>query len=127
MATEEHVDEGTYFALSYRGKRVCIDTGILYVLEQFIGEFTGAVTRARIDHMLYEFLKDYQTVWCRNAQGEIVEITKLTSNFVKIHESKHVYNGLRSFGHMELVLSPHYKVPNEVRSTQRLEGDQPAG
>jgi hypothetical protein len=110
--------EGTYFALSYRGKRVCIDSGLLAVVENFKGLPMDRRTRDSIDKGISDFLKDYPKVWWKNHRtNEELEIVEVTCSYVKMNESPHDYgtplSPSRSYSHMELVLSPHYKVPND--------------
>lgn len=95
----QETDEGTYFALSYRRKRVCIDSGLDYVLSHYLRASADPVTLRRVDHDIAEFLADYPMLWWKNQHtGEFLELVRITSNIVDRHR---------------LVLSPHYKVPND--------------
>lgn len=106
----EH-EEGVYYALSYRRKRVCIDSGLLPILESFLRAPMDNRTFGDINHALWEFTKDYPTMWWRHQRtGEFLEITKITVSIV---------------GKNELVLTPHYKVPNAIRDPQGFEGHHP--
>lgn len=92
-------DEGTYFAMGYRRKRVCIDSGLKYIMDQYLQEMADPVTLRRVDHDIAEFLADYPQLWWKNQRtGEFLDLIRITSNIVDKHR---------------LVLSPHYKVPND--------------
>lgn len=105
----EHA-EGVYYALSYRKKRVCIDSGLLPILEAYLRAPMDQRTFDDINHALWEFTKDYSALWWRcQRTGEFLKVTKITVSAV---------------GRDTLVLTPHYEVPNEVRDPRRVESDQ---
>ncbi len=105
--------DGMYFALSYRGKRVCIDSGIQSIINPFRGQRADSFTRVAIDSVLAEFLKDYSELWYKCPRtGEFLVLEKVTCSFIRT-KPKDMKFAPRQFTEMTLVLSPHYKVPND--------------
>jgi hypothetical protein len=96
---EEEADQGVYFALSYRKKRVCIDSGLRHVLQRFVGAPNDEKTRSEINHEVSSFLESYSTLWWKHPRtGEFLEMKSLACE------------GIKDI----LALTPHYKVPNAV-------------
>lgn len=106
-------DEGVYFAIGYRGKRVCIDSGLLHIMEQFKGWPTNGSLHDAADYVISNFLKDYPKVWWKNQRtGEILEVVKITTSCIRTAPAGEPFTP-RQLTTMTLILSPHYKVPND--------------
>jgi hypothetical protein len=105
-------DSGTYFALSHRQKRVCIDTGLQHLLEQFINEPWIPQVQATINHLLATYLQDYSKVWFKDPQGQFQDVERITCDMVRMNPEGMRF-APRQFAENVLTLSPHYKVPND--------------
>jgi hypothetical protein len=104
--------EGVYFALSYRNKVVCIDSGIQSILDQFIMCLTDRRTLDEVDNMLSIFLEDYSEAWYKDPRtGEVLVLEKLTSSVVVCNPPDMKFAPRQLRQHV-LTLSPHFKVPS---------------
>lgn len=92
------MDGGKYFT-RYRGKMVCIDSGLQICLLRYRGLPGTPEVVKKIDEALAHFLKDYVELYMKLQSGEFIPIVRLTSWFNAKEQA--------------ICLSPHYSIdPN---------------
>src|SRR5689334_6953948 len=93
---------GNYYT-RYKGRLVCIDTGLQHTIDKFkfmpIEPQGIAMMDQELAIFLESYVKDNQPVYWNNHRGELLEVVKLTAHQSVLEPS--VIN-----------ITPHVKVPN---------------